>query len=118
MAKHEVMHMSGSVLDAVVLLIQEQEGEGADAIVRVSGRYEPSVLWEEGGPIIERECIAVEPAEGGGWMAAAILGWDHETGVACADTWLPGETPLLAAMRAFVWSRFGDEVDLGDRPAA
>lgn len=61
--------------------------------------------WEYGGPIIEREKISVnhqKTAHGqdAGWTAKATA------------YWLPGDgpTPLIAAMRAFVASKFGEEV--------
>ena len=68
-----------------------------------TGRYNPSTDWLQGGPIIEREKITV-----------------------CFDTCRPrwvgcdwdarftefGETPLIAAMRCYVASKLGDEVEL------
>ncbi len=62
--------------------------------------YRPSCDWSCGGPIIERERIVLEPTVSE-WSAAVdgITGWEF------------GKTPLIAAMRAFVASRFGDEVE-------
>ena len=71
--------------------------------------YTPSTDWAQGGPIIERERIAVE-----------FLQWDD------IDCTLPiwtsykfgtdydgqGPTPLIAAMRCFVASKMGDEVEI------
>ena len=62
----------------------------------------PSTAWEHGGPIIERERIALEFLDGE-WCAWA-------PGPQRADG--RGPTPLIAAMRAYVASRFGESVDL------
>lgn len=71
--------------------------------------FSPSTSWAHGGPIIEREGIDLE------YHKESVLGKEEEWWEAyyrdadscscfCADT------PLIAAMRAFVASRFGDEV--------
>lgn len=66
--------------------------------------FAPSTSWAQGGPIIERERIQWRD-EGGTWCAGFGEGDD--------DDWLhygEGETQLVAAMRAYVASKFGDEV--------
>jgi hypothetical protein len=65
--------------------------------------------WERGGPIIERERITVVFTDyGKAWDAyckpLSLLVFDCE---APAGT---GPTPLIAAMKSFVVSKFGDEV--------
>jgi len=67
-----------------------------------SVRYSPSVNWEYAGPIIEREHICIGYSEVHGWGA------DFQDDV--PYRW-HGKTPLIAAMRVFVASRFGDEVE-------
>ena len=77
-----------------------------DGGVRViSGqRFNPSLLWGDGGPIIERESIAI----GKGWEQwAAYKGCDTDEGML-------GPTPLIAAMRCYVASKLGDVVDVPD----
>lgn len=70
--------------------------------------FEPDVNWSQGGPIIEREGIGLDYYEDGGhpdggeWGAATNEGTVHAL----------GPTPLIAAMRCFVASRLGDEVDI------
>jgi len=67
--------------------------------------YSPSTDWSQGGPIIERERISIH--------------WDSYLGIwkSYADTSDPikriasGKTPLIAAMRLYVLSKFGEEVD-------
>ncbi len=59
--------------------------------------YLPSTNWEHGGPIIERENIAVWPDdEEGGWFASADGGRRKD---------YKGPTPLIAAMRCYVASK-------------
>jgi hypothetical protein len=80
-----------------------------------------STDWAHGGPIIEREQIHLSPPtdrvhRNGGPNA----GWG-ESGVWMATTWRKGasgrrpcawdeKSPLVAAMRCYVISKFGDEV--------
>ena len=77
--------------------------------------YRPSVAWQQGGPIIEREGISVAADttgmfEGFTWFATAddIL-VDPEDAVG-----VRGPTPLIAAMRCYVVSKLGDEVEVPD----
>lgn len=61
-----------------------------------------STDWSYGGPIIERERISLKGDKDGGWYAY----FDH------LDATASGNSPLVAAMRAFVASKFGETVDL------
>jgi hypothetical protein len=56
--------------------------------------------WEHGGPIIERERIDLSRAGGGWWalIAPSII--------------ISGDTPLIAAMRCYVASKLGNEVNV------
>jgi hypothetical protein len=70
---------------------------------------EYSTDWAQGGPIIEREWIEVVPwpneaDEGERWQATQH---DLPHRVYCS-----GPTPLIAAMRCFVASRLGDEIEI------
>jgi len=72
--------------------------------------YNPSTDWAQGGPIIEREKIAVTH---GRLMDLSFVEW-HATDLPVGDnayTWR-GPTPLLAAMRCYVASKLGDEVEI------
>lgn len=65
-----------------------------------------STEWGRGGPIIERERIRVRPMRQGPlWFAEVDLP-NHFSPV------MEGPTPLIAAMRAFVASKLGDEVEV------
>ena len=68
----------------------------------VSFRYRPSTKWSQGGPIIEREGIELLcESLGFRWVAIPQKGPEWR-----------GPTPLIAAMRCFVASKLGDEVDV------
>lgn len=76
--------------------------------VYYSPAYTPSTDWAQGGPIIEREYIqlTIDLA----WEAHVICEDKKFGGVerfACT-----GPTPLIAAMRCFVASHLGDEIEL------
>jgi hypothetical protein len=68
--------------------------------------YSYSTDWAQGGPIIEREGIAVVPAHDG-WKAVI----DLDEGDFMVQT-NHGPTPLIAAMRCYVASKLGDEVEI------
>ena len=83
-----------------------------------NGNWCPSGKWVQGGPIIEREGIALRKCEWAGklfWDAAKNVGdsayyADQEFGDA---VWFgTGDTPLIAAMRCYVASKLGDEVEV------
>lgn len=72
--------------------------------------FHPSTNWHQGGPIIVRECITLVCWEQDLWEAYMGVqrpyldvapGWDADGS---------GGTPLVAAMRAYVASKYGEEV--------
>lgn len=72
---------------------------------QIGKKYSPSTNWAQGGPIIEREKLDIE------WRGSEV----------CRATceWLDepfyesfGPTALIAAMRCYVASKLGDEVDV------
>jgi hypothetical protein len=65
----------------------------------------PSTDWAQGGPIIEREEISVNWANGQ-WQAHTVNKQDEYEQIEY------GPTPLIAAMRCYVASKLGDEVDV------
>lgn len=71
----------------------------------------PQSNWSQGGPIIERERITLnyDNLDGTGMCKAYYLKtlFDDQEG------WQQyGTTPLIAAMRCYVASKLGDEVDI------
>jgi hypothetical protein len=65
--------------------------------------YQPSTDWAQGGPIIEREKIDV--------FCSGVV-WDASTGDRHPNVVCAGKTPLEAAMRCYVASKLGDEVEI------
>ena len=63
--------------------------------------FHPSTDWTHGGPIIERERIELRGDGDEGWIADDNLN---------PSQW--GPTPLIAAMRCYVASKLGDEVEV------
>ena len=77
--------------------------------------FQPSSHWSQGGPIIEREGIEVmcnHPA----LPEIKDSAWHKWDGFACSwrtrSKHLHGSTPLIAAMRCYISSRMGDEVEV------
>ena len=75
------------------------------------GSWKPSTSWAQGGVILEREKITVGyeryGAQGGETWDAVKKAFDDTV------LWLEyAPTPLIAAMRCFVASKLGDEVDV------
>jgi hypothetical protein len=76
--------------------------------------YTPSTDWSQGGPIIERERIstAKDPSDAY-WQACINCATSSMFGPGlCGDHWHYGPTPLIAAMRCYVASKLGDEVEI------
>jgi hypothetical protein len=99
-----------------------REGEDADGPETAEvGGWEPidnwgspSTDWEHGGPIIERERIDISAPEEWSdderWYAGMYQGKDAQHSHMKHEA--RGPTPLIAAMRAYVASKFGEEVEL------
>ena len=65
--------------------------------------FQPSTDWAQGGPIIEREKIAIrENGDSDDWYACKR--WDNHGKF--------GPTPLIAAMRVYLASKLGDDIDI------
>jgi hypothetical protein len=76
------------------------------AVHGVSGKFAFSSNWSQGGPIIERERICLRDIGEDDYMWEA----DDQRG---GRPYL-AETPLVAAMRCYVASKLGDEVEVPD----
>lgn len=106
--KSKVSEASGLALDWLVNQIEECCDDP------LPPRF--STEWSQGGPIIDREGISVvKEAEYDWWQAAvkAQLGSMFGTGL-CGSHRQEGPTALIAAMRCFVASKLGDEVEVPD----
>ena len=67
--------------------------------------YTPSTNWSQGGPIIEREKFCA-PVWDKLWKHWSV---PHPKNAALR---IHGPTPLIAAMRCYVASKLGDEVEI------
>ena len=67
--------------------------------------YDPSTNWAQGGPIIGRERISIRQ-----WTNVPLV---HAYMPQDNAPWLSdGTSPLIAAMRCYVASKLGDEVEV------
>lgn len=108
--KHKVSELEGALLDAAVAKAEGYVPRGTVGW-NAPADYAPSRDWAHAGPIIERERIStvIGKNSNGQWEAwIGPVGYSdlNEDGNAV------GSTPLIAAMRAFVASKFGDVVNL------
>lgn len=69
--------------------------------------WHPSTNWAQGGPIIEREGVCVDIGSAGVWLA-----WSKQNYADEPTHMKSGPTALIAAMRCYVASKLGDEVDV------
>ncbi|MBN3729325.1 phage protein NinX family protein [Burkholderia sp. Tr-20390] len=72
-------------------------------------KYTPSVAWAQGGPIVDRERISVVEVENR-WWAGYKPATESMFGFGFDGPNQFGETYLVAAMRAFVASKYGEEI--------
>ena len=130
--KYKTSELEGYLLDAAAAkalglryvlarTLPDTPGPYRCTLLDTCERFEPSTLWADGGPIIERENIvtALLLIEDDNFMNRAawcswVLGLEGhyaiDTSGGTPDA--TGDSCLMAAMRAFVFSRHGDTVDL------
>lgn len=116
--KHKVSEIEGALLDAAVAKAEGHtaliDGREVVCMAEFPGSFAPSRTWADGGPIIERELIHLlgrqlaedAPERWQNWFASLY----DQAGSRLASA--SGPTPLIAAMRAYVSSKFGEEVEL------
>lgn len=82
------------------LSVDDGEGGKYQPLCRMGSRpFSPSCDWSQAGPIIERERIDIN---------TTVYGWEAFCDVNDKQS---GSTALQAAMRAYVYDKFGDEVE-------
>ena len=72
--------------------------------------WSPSTDWAQGGPIIDREKIAIHPSPM--WKARFGLTVLAHHGGFRGHFQCTGPTPLVAAMRTYIRAKLGDEVEI------
>ena len=90
--------LTGAALDWAVAKCGFVQGT-ARSLIASEKRY--STDWAQGGPIIEREMIQIKENGYGYWFAKIGKG-----------KFMRGPTPLIAAMRCYVASKLGDEIEI------
>ena len=125
MKKVKTSELIGPALDWAVAKCEGKNGVLHDdgitrciVIAASSGVYKgiwrPSLNWMQSGPIVEREIgnlwkhNKLDPNEPDVWTAAAY----HKAPDGTMLYYEDGHTPLIAAMRCFVSSKLGDEVEI------
>ena len=88
--------LQGAALDWAVMKCEGFDMTGSPEFYKVPYSSD----WAQGGPIIERARINIEPFEDIGGKQ-----W-------CSNGQWESPTPLIAAMRCYVASKLGDEVDI------
>lgn len=111
--KHKVGELEGALLDAAVAKAEGIWGDDTLRAIREHpGIYRPSQKWEFGGPIIEDALIEISGIEKGRWLATPNFPPVDEPGGGHHHLHAWGPTPLIAAMRAYVLIKLGEEVEL------
>lgn len=95
--------LTGTALDWAVARCEGGVGENQ----LLGAWYAPSTNWAQGGPIIEREIITLIHPRWDGWTAHK-----YDDRIEDESYTLDGDTPLIAAMRCYVASKLGDEVEI------
>jgi hypothetical protein len=83
--------LTGAALDWAVAKIE----------ANVWGYFSPSTNWTHGGPIIEREGMQIQTFMDK-WLASIPKPFVQRD----------GPTPLIAAMRCYVASKLGDDIEI------
>lgn len=111
--KIQTSELTGTALDWAVAKAEGLDIDlhsGMTLTIRGDGDWwNPSSDWAQAGPIIERERLEIIP-KCDRWDA--LTSWDAMMN----NQHIPNEgpTPLIAAMRCYVASKLGDEIDVLD----
>jgi len=111
--KVKTSELSGAQLDWAVAHIQGY-AEGPNGSFWITEDdcvdFKPSTDWAQGGPIIEREKINVRFITPNASTPPCWAYISMESDDFNVEEW--GDTPLVAAMRCYVASKLGDEVEI------
>jgi hypothetical protein len=115
--KIQTSELTEAALDWAVTMIEKPEaceygvedwrGQRRQTVKNGEYVYRWHQSWAQGGPIIEREIDVLERYR----LNINTIAWDAtaQGDDQCTAT---GPTPLIAAMRCYVASKLGDEVDV------
>jgi hypothetical protein len=102
--KIKTSELTGAALDWAVAKCEHPKTFNSHNTLRSIWSFRYSTDWSQGGPIIERESMELLQMRNPNYVQARVL----------FGVWLPGPTPLIAAMRCYVASKLGDEVEVPD----
>ena len=108
--KIKTSELTGAALDWAVGYIMGEKLRILDRQIVWPEDYSPSTDWAQGGPIIERERMDIECWDFHSMPWKASMWWDDEN--SSGDIQMYGPTPLIAAMRCYVTSKLGNEVEI------
>jgi len=111
--KIKASNATGPALDWLVVYLQTLAATGGKTILTEdlmrqavkNGMASPSTDWAQGGPIIEREGLHLRKS-GCKWQC------DYWNDITLNFDTSYGSTPLIAAMRRYVASKLGDDVEI------
>jgi hypothetical protein len=118
--KVKTSELTGAALDWAVARCEGVKtwiatGNQYPHLLRIVGRssenYCPSFEWSQGGPIIEREKIELTFGDSDFEDWSADISW-HQTQLSDYEYQMCGPTVLIAAMRCWVASSLGNEVEV------
>ena len=116
MKKIKTSELTGAALDWAVAKCEHPKTFNSHHTLRSIWSFLYSTDWSQGGRIIERELIGFRDSGGpGNWHASfdqLRLTYDGQKKRYHHQF---GPTPLIAAMRCFVSSKLGDEVDVPEK---
>ena len=107
--KIKTSELSGVALNWAVAHCEElklSRLSGGEFLLSNGDFWFPSTNWAQGGPIIEREGIALGQT-GDGWEATCD-----------GAVYISGQTPLIAAMRCYVMNTLNEEVEIPEEVSA
>ena len=101
--------LSGAALDWAVKKAIKKDG-GYFLPSKDYKNISHSTDWAHGGPIIEREVISIGKHT---WDDEGVISWGaSKSGLYQGAPFSVGPTPLIAAMRCYVASKLGNEVEI------
>lgn len=105
MKRTKTHDLTGSALDWAVAKCEGLcEGDFAWYYDRREA-FKYSIDWAQGGPIIERERIGLDCDDQGIWFASYDLSEESALGASA-------KSPLVAAMRCYVATKLGNEIEI------
>ena len=99
--KIKTSELGGAALDRAVAKCEGVLVDLLDWNIHFINTYKYTTDWAQGGPIIERE-----------GMSIGMVNEYWQAHLSEFHLFVEGPTPLIAAMRCFVASKLGDEVEI------